>query len=43
MIRNRNVKENLKINFHTTHSVHVDLTCLAGLPLSINVLLTEDE
>lgn len=43
MIRSRNVQESLKVNFHTTHSVHVDLTCLAGLSLSINVLLMEDE
>lgn len=43
MVSSRNAKENLKVNFHTTHSVPVDLTCLAGLSLLINVLLMEDE
>lgn len=43
MIRSRNVKENLKVNFHAMHSVHVDLTCLSGLSLLIKVLLMEDE
>lgn len=43
MIRTRNAKEHLRVDSHTIHSVPVDLTCLAGLSLSINVLLMKDE